>query len=179
MPTETKEEVQKFQWIKGDNQGKVETFTGEMSGKFMVFESGRRCNKSLLGEFLHEVNEENPELIFDDPISQPINSKAKTKSTKRKSNSTVKVKSQNPLIPLLEKTKKNKTKLNVRFEVELPTKKFLGIMSESFDEDVVQILSDYIISQIDDPRTFVSKHLKTSINEWYKYNNKTKTGETK
>ena len=74
MPNETTTEVVKYQWIKGDDQGTLETYV-DTDGKFLVFESGRRCAKNLIGKFIQKIDFENPALEFDDPLLKTPKSK--------------------------------------------------------------------------------------------------------
>ena len=69
---------------------------------------------------------------------------------------------------------KTNTKLNVRLEIELPKKNFIKVMEDSFDDNILEVLAEYIVSEIKDPKTYLIDSLKGSISEWYKYNNKTK-----
>ena len=179
MPkTETKEIVQ-YQWIKGENQGTVETYK-DTEGKFLVFESGRRCSSDLIEEFLMKIDIDNPTLQFEDPIHE---TKAQ-QPTLVKVEKPIEPKVQKPakeeshVIPLIEMAKKDKTKLNVRLEIELPKKTFIKVMEDSFKDDILEVLSEYIVSEIEDPKQYLIDSLKGSISEWYKYNNKTKNNAT-
>ena len=178
MP-ENEIEVQQYQWIKGDHQGKVETFV-ETEGKFLVFESGRRCNKSVLKEFMMKIDMDNTALQFDDPLQKVTKSTPKKKAIEKKMPELKKaiVESrlplpQSPAIPLIEKAKKTKTKLNVRMNCDLPNKAFIKVLEESFDEDVINDLAEFLVSKIEDPKQYLIDCMKGSILEWYKYNNKT------
>ena len=177
MPkTETKEVVQ-YQWVKGENQGTVETYKNT-EGKFLVFESGRRCNIEIASEFMLKIDMDNPVLQFEDPLAkapQPtlvkVNKPIEPKVQKP-------VKEESHVIPLIEMAKKDKTKLNVRLEIELPKKTFIKVMEDSFKDDILEVLSEYIVSEIEDPKQYLIDSLKGSISEWYKYNNKTKNNAT-
>lgn len=130
-----------------------------------------------------KIDIDNPVLQFEDPI-QSVKTKPKAKAQPKKAETVTKVKEiltplhHSPTIPLIQKAKKTKTKLNVRFEVELPSKSFIKVMEESFEEDIIQDLAEYIVSNIEDSKKFLIDNLKQSISEWNKYNNKTKKSET-
>ena len=133
MPSQVKEkEVVQYQWIKGDNQGNVETFD-KMDGKFFVFESGKRCNQEVIGEFMMKVDLDNPVLQFEDPIgsvkkSQPHTSKKLENNRNNLTNAINEIKQppkSSPIIALLEKAKTKKTKLNTRIDMNLPSKELL------------------------------------------------------
>ena len=180
MPkTETKEIVQ-YQWIKGDNQGTIETYK-DTKGKFLVFESGRRCSDAVLGEFMIKIDPENPSLQFEDPVgTEPTVVKPELVKVNKPIEPKVEKtpKQESHVIPLIEMAKKDKTKLNVRLEIELPKKTFIKVMEDSFKDDILEVLSEYIVSEIEDPKQYLIDSLKGSISEWYKYNNKTKNNAT-
>tara|TARA_R100000005_G_scaffold31209_1_gene14050 strand:+ start:157 stop:684 length:528 start_codon:yes stop_codon:yes gene_type:complete len=160
------EEIVQYQWIKGENQGIIEDFVKE-EGKFFVFKSGRKCNKNLLGEFINLVDPFNPALEFDDPLRNTEVKKVKpiTPIPAKNANPIEKVSS--PIIPLLDKAKKKKTKLNTRIEMELPSKEFLDVLQQSWDEDVLSIQAEYIVSQISDPKQFLVDKIKVSLADWF------------
>ncbi len=189
MPSEnTTKEVVQYQWIKGDDQGTIETYV-DTDGKFLVFESGRKCNKQLIGEFVQKIDMFNPALEFDDPLTKPkpgeVAAKAVEVSKNMESlrlighNQSRQPLPESPTIAIIEKAKTRKTKLNVRMNCDLPNKAFIKVLEESFNEDVIEMLAIHLVSKIEDPEQFLIDNLKGSISEWYKYNNKTTKGESK
>jgi hypothetical protein len=179
MPkTETKEVVQ-YQWIKGENQGTIEDYR-LTEGKFLVFESGRKCSQEVIDEFMLKIDIDNTALQFEDPLRKPVPQPTLVKTKKPIEPKVEKpIKEESHVIPLIEMAKKDKTKLNVRLEIELPKKTFIKVMEDSFDDDILKVLSEYIVSEIEDPKKYLIDSLKGSISEWYKYNNKTKNNATK
>ena len=189
MPNETIEEEQ-YQWIKGENQGVVETYR-ETKGKFLVFKSGNKCNKELIGEFVQKVDIFNPALEFDNPLTKTKQPKpgevaakavevAKNMESLRDAvNQSRQPVPESPTIAIIQKAKTRKTKLNVRMNCDLPNKAFIKVLEESFNEDVIEMLAIHLVSKIEDPEQFLIDNLKGSISEWYKYNNKTTKGESK
>jgi hypothetical protein len=182
MP-ETKEDIVQYQWIKGDKQGTVETLQSN-DGKWITFQSGRRCNKDLVKEFLMKIDTDNPILQFDDPVqSTKKPAKKVAKQPKKKiefgevAAKMIEEKLQSPSIPLIEKAKTTKTKLNVRINCDLPSKAFIEVLEESFDEDIIKDLAEFLVSKIEDPKQYLIDNMKRSILEWYKYNNKTNKRE--
>ena len=166
------EKGQKFQWIKGENQGTVEIFE-KQEGNFLQFESGRRCNSKLIGEFAIEIKEDSDLLVFDNPLSKPVGKPKKAVKAAKPVTPVPKKKIDNPLIPLIEKSKKTKKKLNLRMTLELPNKEFLNVMEENFDDNIIEVLAKYCVDSIEDPKKYLLDLTKGSILEWYKYNNKT------
>ena len=169
MPSQVKEkEVVKYQWIKGDNQGSVESFD-KMDGKFLVFESGKRCNQDVIAEFMMKIDLDNPILQFNDPIgSVKKNKKAAKKPAAKQAVLEIKQSPKpSPIIALLEKAKTKKTKLNTRINMDLPTKEFIDVLQQSWDEDILTIQAEYIVSMIEDPQEFLIEKIKVALSEWF------------
>tara|TARA_S200002703_G_scaffold25952_1_gene22269 strand:+ start:403 stop:972 length:570 start_codon:yes stop_codon:yes gene_type:complete len=189
MP-ETTQEIVRYQWIKGEDQGKVETLI-DNKGKFLIFESGNKCNKQLIGEYIQKIDMDNPVLVFEDPLAKRPKPKpgevaakavevAKNMESFRDAvNQSRQPLPESPTIAIIEKAKTRKTKLNVRMNCDLPNKAFIKVLEESFNEDVIEMLAIHLVSKIEDPEQFLIDNLKGSISEWYKYNNKTTKGESK
>lgn len=162
------DEIKRYQWIKGDDQGTVEEYV-ETDGKFLVFQSGRRCNTSLLPEFMVEINDPSEILAFEDPKVEVLQKQAKA----RKSNKTpepvkvTKTPEENPILSVLKKSKTTNTKLNIRVQLELPTKDLLTVLQTSFDDDVIDILSGHIVSNIDNTNEYLQEKIKDSIQDWF------------
>jgi len=157
-------DIIRYQWIKGDDQGILEELS-DSEGKFLQYASGRRCNKELIGEYIIEIQHDSEIMSFEGeaemqkPKRKPKPSVLETKVGKTPSN---------PIIPVLEKAKTKKTKLNIRMEMELPSKEFISVLEDSFDENVLEILSSYIASKIENPKDFLKDQILNSINDWYK-----------
>ena len=170
MPSQVKEkEVVQYQWIKGDNQGVVESFD-KMDGKFFVFESGKRCNQEVIGEFMMKVDLDNPVLQFADPIGMVKKPKEVAKNMKEFKEAIHEIKQPpkpSPIISLLEKAKTKKTKLNTRISMDLPSKEFIDVLQNSWDEDILTIQAEYIVSKIEDPQEFLIEKIKVALSEWF------------
>jgi len=175
---------ERYQWIKGENLGAVEHAKAKQpkSPKFLIFESGNKCSREVLDEFMvqifHDQDILNLDLAQNDgEVKAAIE---KSKQYKRnemtaglsyddedKPSNIVTPSVDSPLIPILEKSKKEKIKLNARINLELPNKKFLAVMQDSFDEDILDVLSNYTLSKIKDPSKFLQNLIKSSLNDWY------------
>ena len=176
MSNEIKEAIEEYQWIKGEHQGIIEVYK-DTKGKFLVFESGNKCNKELIGEYIHKIDMFNPALEFDNPLTKQ--SKPKPGEVAAKAVEVIMEKPaivQSPIVSLLEKAKTKKTKLNTRIEMNLPTKEFLDVLQQSWDEDILSIQAEYIVSQIEDPKQFLTDKIKMSLSDWFKSGSK---GESK
>ena len=168
------DEKTRYQWIKGDDLGSVETVT-DNSTDFWVFESGRRCNHKLLDEFMIPIFDE-ADILPLATIEKEVK-KLKDKPKKKRPQVVKKITSKpkstpikkvdSPIIALLEKAKVSKTKLNTRIEMDLPSKNFIEVLQDSWDEDVIDILSKHIVSKIEDPKKFLSEKIKISLKDWF------------
>ena len=164
MPNQIKEEVEKYQWIKGDHQGTVETVDA-IDDKFFVFKSGKRCSKAVLGEFMLKIDLENPVLQFEDPLNtiKPIAKPIEAEDVAKAGTHNIK----SPIIPLLEKAKTKKTKLNTRIQMDLPSKEFIDVLQQSWDDDILTIQAEFIVSKIEDPKEFLIEKIKIALSEWF------------
>jgi|694.fasta_scaffold02511_27 hypothetical protein len=121
-----------YEWVKGDYTGNLEKITSEEieNGiEWINFESGRRINKSLFGEFLL-INENGVSSI--EPIGNltvpVVSPKIQVQEEKLQ---------ESPISILLKTQKKRKTeKMVLEFDLELPSPEILLIMYESFGEDL-------------------------------------------
>ena len=175
---------QRYQWIKGDNQGTVETFDSE-AGKFNVFGSGARCNKEIMSEYMIPIYDNSEILSFPDLQKEEMIEKAKINAKRSRIIQGIKTEEEvqsitpkhivskptktedSPLISLISKSKKSKIKLNTRIDMALPTKQVLEVLQESFDDDILDVLSKYIVSNIKDPKSYLEKRIKASIKDWF------------
>ena len=130
----------------------------------------QKIQQESIGEFVIEITNDSQILQLG---SQEIKSKPtkvspsileKTNKPKPKKDTS------NPIIPVLEKAKTKSIKLNIRIPMDLPSKEFISVLDESFDDDVLNILSEYIISNIDNHREFLKDHSLKAIKDWYKKN---------
>lgn len=159
---------ERYQWIKGDDLGSVEVKTDYVE-PFIVFESGRRCSDQVINEFMIPilVDEDILPLKNIDAAIKKLPKKKPISKKKFVAKPIPKSDLDSPIIPLLAKSKKAKTKLNTRLSLELPSKEFISVLQDSWDEDVVDILSKYIVDQIKDPKEFLTNKVKVSLTEWF------------
>ena len=171
----------RYQWLKGENLGVVEEQIDD-DGTYLVFESGRKCNKAVQKEFMQYIQMDmdiiSMEELANSPTPPKSNNKTAPTQPPKKDPLKGKVKSEpkkelvvedlTPIISLLSQTKTDKVKLNVRMEVDLPSKEFLTVLQDSFTNDIIKLLSDHLVSKMKDPKLFLSSKLKTSIKDWHK-----------
>ena len=121
-----------YEWVKGDYTGNLEKITSEEieNGiEWINFESGRRINKALFGEFLlineNGVSSMEPIVNLTAPVVSP---EIQVQEEKLQ---------ESPISILLKTQKKRKTeKMVLEFDLELPSPEILLIMYESFGEDL-------------------------------------------
>ena len=162
-------DIKRYQWIKGDNVGDLENLSSD-DDKFLIFESGRKCNKNLIGEFVLEITHDSEILSLGTQETKVKATKVSPSILEKSSKTKTKRVSSNPIIPVLEKAKTKSIKLNIRIPMDLPSKEFISVLNESFDDDVLDILSEYIISNIENHREFLKDHSLKAIKDWYKKN---------
>ena len=150
----------RYQWIKGENQGTVEEFLEE-EGFFIKFASGRRCNKNLIDEYVIQIQDDTEILPFENEPELKIIPKKKNIDLITKKEKALAPK--NPLLPLLDKAKTKNTNLYISIGMELPSKEFISVMEDSFEDDIMDTLSEYLVSKIEDPFTFIKQHISKSL----------------
>lgn len=168
-----------YQWIKGDFTGRVETVKDHIDENglnFVVFESGKRINESLLLEYLMEVPEyqakvaeeaalESNEIDFPPPTPH-LQHAAQQYSTKKEP-------SISPILQLLQTQKaEDEESLEISLNVKVPKKDFVKVLRASFGEEVDKDLYEYITSQLDasfiaealetETKKFISKHYESN-----------------
>jgi len=152
----------KYQWIKGDDFGKVVEFDRE-DDKFTYFIDGTKIFSNVKSEFLMLINDDNPEL--------PVN-KTQTEATKianEDRSDPVKVETKiSPIMDLLTKLKSNKTKVNIEIDISLPPASLYDIMKEAFGDEVDFCIESYAINSIDKESIFLNVE-KTIINKVKKF----------
>jgi len=179
---------ERYQWIKGENLGIVEIVKDKQpkDPKFLVFDSGNKCSQGLLEEYLIQIFHDQDILKLDLAQNEGEVKQAVKLAIDHKKNEAVSglsyedpitldkpelikaiVEVKNPLIPIIERSKKEKIKLNSRINLELPNKDFIAVMQSSFDDDILEVLSKYALSKIKDPSKFLQNLIKASLKDWY------------
>jgi len=164
---------ERYQWIKGDDLGSVEVKTDYIE-PFLVFESGRRCSDKVINEFMIPILVDEDILPLKN-IETAVKALPKKKPRKPAPPSSQKkskgpkggIEVSSPIIPLLDKAKKTDTKLNIRLSLKLPSKEFLSVLQDSWDEDVLDLLSKHLYNEIKNPKEFLTSKIKASLSEWF------------
>lgn len=180
--------TERYQWIKGENLGVVEIVKNKQpkDSKFLAFDSGNKCNKEILEEYLIQISHDQDILSLDLAQNEGEVNEAIVKAKVKRRNAMISglsyedpinsnkpeiiktpIEVKNPLIPVIERSKKEKIKLNSRLNLELPNKDFITVMQNSFEDDILEVLSNYALSKIKDPSKFLQKLIKASLKDWY------------
>jgi hypothetical protein len=165
-----KEKTMKYyQWIKGDNAGKVVTWTGEtyndevLETNYIVFNDGSRANTEIIGDFLLEVKSEKDEdLILQDelkPVVQQknINKEVIKEAVKEIVREEIKM---SPIHQVLSDSKKTKTTVSVSIVVDIPPPNLMSILTETYpggEDEVLRYISNSI--NIESVREQIAKQI--------------------
>lgn len=160
-----------YQWIKGDNTGRVEEVSGNLDENglnFIVFKSGRRINESLLLEYLMEV----PEYAAKAAEESAIVSRGKDlvqAPTAQQPIEKITVK-ESPIMQLLRAQKSiDEISLKISFEVKMPKKEMVDVLKVSFGEEVEEDIYKYISDQLDEKsiKETLEREIKKYIKKYY------------
>ena len=135
-----------FQWIRGEQIGKIvksfgETFIDD-NIEFIIFEDGSQCNTALIGEWLSPIDGPQNALILPepDPIPQPV---AVAKPTPVRKEASV----SNPIHDLLRVSKKKKMKIQLNLEVEMPSEDLIKVINDSYDNGSSEI-GNFLVASV-------------------------------
>ncbi len=173
LPGEENKEVTEskyFQWIKGDDTGRVVTIK-DIDEQWINFNEGGRLAKDLKDEFIKSLEEdiakefiktETPKIT----LTPPKNIQKITGDV------SIPKKEISPIRVLFNKQKKNnKVKLLLEFPVNIPVKGVYELMSTSFDPtEVNEELHDFISDQLseDEITDCLFDSIKSLIDSKYK-----------
>ena len=143
-----------FQWIKGEDAGKVIQWDGESTdyvdgvGNFLIFVDGTRANESLLDDYFMEVASGNAEdliLLPDEKEAPQVAPKQTIITTSRTENPAPTV---SAIHTLLAESKKVKSTVEVSLVADMPPAELMRILAESYEDGEKQVL-DYIATTLD------------------------------
>lgn len=159
----TREEVyaeSHFEWVKTERQGdvcKFQTILFENDVEYVLFTDGTRIRTDLIGDIVlaHQYQEEiiggfTPpsvsEAPYVDPMlaNQPIVAGIKTQTVTRVISEAI-----DPVVSILEKTKKKTEKITLTLHLKIPAPDLYNVIKENFD-NTDEILLDSVMEQIHD-----------------------------
>jgi hypothetical protein len=148
-----------YQWIKGERAGdvvKTDSETVEDGGMlFLVFTDGSRCNASLVGDYILEVENDNPENLFmiNDIAPQALQRVEPVVKEVKQLDRVKPDKTASPLEALLLSSKKSEQKVGVTISINVPPFDLIKVLASSFDdgqEQVLRYLQDSITPEMVD-----------------------------
>jgi len=140
-----------YQWIKGEKAGDVVKSDGAIINDegvdFIIFTDGSRCNSNLLGDYIIEVLNDNPENLFmlNDLSPEPLrkitsNEIPQAPPTPAKPTQTI-APVVSPLEALLTTSKKTEKTVKVSLKINVPPFDLIKVLAASFDDGQDQVLS--------------------------------------
>ena len=168
IPEDEVTESKYFQWIKGDDRGRVVTIK-DIDDQWINFNEGGRLAKDLKDEFIQSLEEDIAKEFVKTENTKPVLGPPKVPEN---TNVSVLDNNPSPIRVLFNKQKKNnKVKLILEFPVNIPTKGVYELMSTSFDkEEVNEELHDFIADQLskDEITDCLFDSIKSLIESKYK-----------
>jgi len=153
MTTDIKAKASYFQWIRGEQIGKIvksfgETFIDD-NIEFMIFEDGSQCNTALIGEWLAPIEGPQNALILPepDPIQKPANNMPGHSNTPPPPTQKAPIVKANPIHDLLRVSKKKKMKIQLNLEVEMPSEDLIKVINDSYDNGSSEI-GNFLVASI-------------------------------
>jgi len=161
-------ESKHFQWIKGEDIGRVVTIKS-VDDQWINFNEGGRLAKDLKDEFIKPLDEDIANEFIKTEVPKPsINTQKITGDVLIPASDAT----PSPIRVLFNKQKKNnKVKLLLEFPVNIPTKGVYELMSTSFDPtEVNEELHDFIADQLskDEITDCLFDSIKSLIESKYK-----------
>lgn len=165
-----------YQWIKGDNTGRVEEISGNLDENglsFIVFKSGRRINESLLLEYLMEVPEYAAKAAEESAVASISTPQQLQQIPQTQVQVQVQVQApakEGPVMQLLRAQKsEDQISLKIAFDVKMPKKEMVNVLRVSFGEDIEDDLQKYVSDQLDDKaiKEILEQEIKKFIKKHY------------
>ena len=171
--SETKEDILKFQWKKGDNFGKVVEVKNQ-DDKFYYFTDGSQIFKNVASEFLEKV--EGNTLPFPGADNVLVNNTSNNTPVKKQPKTEPKVVVEQPvseLHGLVEKlSKKHVVSFEPRLNLNAIDPKVFNMLVENADEspsDLVKTITEVAMSQIEinKLREYLQEEITNFLNNYY------------
>jgi hypothetical protein len=156
--------AEKYQWIKGDKTGKIETYSSH-DNEWVYFMGGSRINAHILPEYMLQVDANTPlELSLDHApvnIQRPVAPVAPPKPQPSEDF--------NPVRSLLKQAAKCKLECIYSFDIDIPKPSVYSLVSESFETDTDNLVLELVMSNIkqDELYNSVKEQIKEQILKFY------------
>lgn len=167
---EVKDNIEKYQWKKGDNFGKIVTVDHKDS-KFTYFTDGSQIFNNVIGEFLEKI--ENDVIPF--PVAKSATKIEKTshqeESTRDSNKNSIESSQQSIMGKMITKmSKKNVVNVPIQINLNVPTPALHTMLSESMeDEDLNDEIMSVALSQIelDKLQEYIKENIVEFLKEYY------------
>lgn len=173
--SEVKKKTKIYQWIKGDNLGKIaKVAETQPDNRWLWFEDGNRINPTLIKEFLMEIPNEEAALKMDpirgnvlDALSAPEISSSPVVVNHSTSN----VNELSVMGKMIEKmSKKNIVQIPININVSIPTPAIYAMLAEGMEkEDLDEEIMQAALSQleINKLQEFIKDNIINFLNDYY------------
>lgn len=158
------EPTKRFQWMRGDNYGKIELLKNEDAVK-LYFDSGREIFKTVVNEFMLPFTDEAPIIVEEQQfVNKPIQNMANPLQYQ-----VTEVK-KNPITDLLDRTKKVK-EFDIQFSitVKMPDVQNYEFLADAYSDDI-NILDEAFLQKLESfvNVSTIKEHLKNWFEKKYK-----------
>jgi len=173
--TAVQENIEQYQWIKGDNFGTIVSVESTDS-EFINFTDGSRVFKAIQSEFLEKINDGVIPLPGADKANMMLNQN--TKSTIKQVSSisqpvqkTTPVKEESIMGKMISKmSKKNVVNVPIQINLNIPTPELYSILSGGMEEgDLNEEIMEVALSQIqiEKLQEYIKGNVTMFLSEYY------------
>ena len=173
---EVQEETVKYQWIKGDNFGKIVEVQSE-DDDFIYFTDGNRIFKEVASEFLEKVIDGNIPLPGADQAAKVITGEIKPVANPVQNQTTPNVETQSsttePTVMgkmIMKMSKKNVVNVPIQINLNIPTPALYSMLSEGMEaedlnEEIMQVALQQI--EIDNLTEYLKENVSLFLSQYY------------
>lgn len=170
--TETKKKVKTYQWIKGENFGKISIAAEVQKDKqWLWFEDGSRINPKLIKEYLMEVSDETQILQVPQSIEPASQSQQNEVVTPTPVKTEPTIHTASVMGKMIEKmSKKNVVQIPIEININIPTPSIYSMLAEGMEEeDLNEEIMQVALSQleIDKLQDYIKEHISNFLNTYY------------
>jgi predicted transcriptional regulator len=151
--------AEKYQWIKGEKSGKIETYASH-DLEWVYFQGGSRIGVNVMPEFMIQVDANsafNLE-ITKQPKDFPIKQVQRPQEVIQKPREDF-----NPVKTLIKQAAKEKLTCKYEFEIQIPKTNVYNLIKDSFESDIDKDIIDIVMSSIDKNQLY--KNIQEQIKE--------------
>lgn len=174
---EVQEETVKYQWIKGDNFGKIVEVQSE-DNDFIYFTDGNRIFKEVASEFLEKVIDGNIPFPGADQAAKVISGEIKptinpvqnqtTPAVETRSTTTTEPTVMGKMI--MKMSKKNVVNVPIQINLNIPTPALYSMLSEGMEaedlnEEIMQVALQQI--EIDNLTEYLKENVSLFLSQYY------------